>query len=42
MHAPVHRAIILTGGLHRIGLGLARGSYDGTPGAVMATGDVAA
>jgi uncharacterized protein YkwD len=42
MHSPTHRAIILTAGLHRIGLGLATGSYTGTPGAVMATADFAA
>ena len=42
MHSPPHRAIILTAGLHRVGLGLALGSYDGTPGAVMATADFAA
>ena len=42
MPSPAHRAIILTGGLHRVGLGLALGSYDGTPGAVMATADFAA
>jgi uncharacterized protein YkwD len=42
MHSPPHRAIILTPGLHRIGLALALGNYDGTPGAVMATADFAA
>jgi uncharacterized protein YkwD len=42
MHSPPHRAIILTAGLHRVGLGLALGSYAGTPGAVMATADFAA
>ena len=42
MHSPTHRAIILTAGLHRIGLGLATGTYDGTPGAAMATADFAA
>ena len=42
MHSPTHRAIILTGGLHRVGLGLALGTYAGTPGAVMATADFAA
>jgi uncharacterized protein YkwD len=41
MHSPPHRAIILTAGLHRVGLGLALGSYSGT-GAVMATADFAA
>ena len=29
-----HRAIILTPGLHRVGLGLASGTFDGTAGAV--------
>jgi uncharacterized protein YkwD len=42
MHSPPHRAIILTSGLHRVGLGLALGTYAGTPGAVMATADFAA
>ncbi len=42
MQSPTHRAIILTGGLHRVGLGLALGTYAGTPGAVMATADFAA
>jgi uncharacterized protein YkwD len=42
MHSPPHRTIILTAGLHRVGLGLALGSYAGTPGAVMATADFAA
>ncbi|HEY3613984.1 MAG TPA: CAP domain-containing protein [Gaiellales bacterium] len=42
MHSPIHRAIILTAGLHHIGLGLALGTYDGTPNAVMATADFAA
>jgi uncharacterized protein YkwD len=42
MHSPTHRAIILTAGLHRVGLGLATGTYDGSPGAVMATADFAA
>jgi uncharacterized protein YkwD len=42
MHSPPHRAIILTGGLQRVGLGLAFGTYAGTPGAVMATADFAA
>ena len=31
---PPHRAIILTPGLHRVGLGIATGTFDGTPGAV--------
>jgi uncharacterized protein YkwD len=42
MHSAPHRAIILTAGLHRVGLGLAAGTFDGTPGAVMATADFAA
>jgi uncharacterized protein YkwD len=41
MHSPIHRAIILTAGLHHIGIGLATGTYTGTPGAVMATADFA-
>jgi uncharacterized protein YkwD len=42
MHSPTHRAIILTAGLHRIGLGLSTGTYSGAAGAVMATADFAA
>jgi uncharacterized protein YkwD len=42
MHSATHRAIILTAGLHRVGLGLASGTYDGTPDAVMATADFSA
>jgi uncharacterized protein YkwD len=42
MHSPTHRAIILTAGLHHIGLGLATGTYNGAQGAVMATADFAA
>ncbi|MDX6617705.1 MAG: hypothetical protein QOK36_91 [Gaiellales bacterium] len=42
MHSPTHRAIILTAALHRVGLGLAVGTYDGSPGAVMATADFSA
>jgi uncharacterized protein YkwD len=42
MHSAPHRAIILTAGLHRVGLGLALGTFVGTPGAVMATADFAA
>jgi len=41
MHSATHRAIILTAGLHRIGLGLATGSFQGSAGAVMATADFA-
>lgn len=42
MHSAAHRAIILTPGLHRIGIGLATGTFAGAPGAVMATADFAA
>jgi uncharacterized protein YkwD len=42
MRSPVHRAIILTAGLHRIGVGLALGTFVSAPGAVMATADFAA
>jgi uncharacterized protein YkwD len=42
MQSPGHRAVILTAGLHRVGLGLALGSYRGNAGAVMATADFAA
>ncbi len=42
MHSRTHRAIILTAGLHRIGIGLATGTFSGAPGAVMATADFAA
>jgi uncharacterized protein YkwD len=42
MHSSVHRAIILTPGMHRVGLGLAIGTYQGSGGAVMATADFAA
>jgi uncharacterized protein YkwD len=42
MGSPTHRAIILTAGLHRVGLGLALGTFNGSPGAVMATADFAA
>jgi uncharacterized protein YkwD len=42
MNSPTHRAIILTAGLHRVGLGLALGTYKGSSGAVMATADFAA
>ena len=41
MHSATHRAIILTAGLHHIGLGLATGTYQGTTGATMATADFA-
>jgi uncharacterized protein YkwD len=42
MKSPAHRAIILTPGLHRVGLGLALGRYNGNAGAVIATADFAA
>ena len=42
MHSPPHRRIILTPGLKRVGLGIAVGTFDGSPGAVMATADFAA
>ena len=42
MHSLPHRRIILTAGLHRIGLGIASGTFEGIPGAVMATADFAA
>jgi uncharacterized protein YkwD len=42
MHSPTHRAIILTPGLHHIGIGLATGTYQNAPGAIMATADFAA
>jgi uncharacterized protein YkwD len=42
MHSPTHRAIILTAGLKRVGIGLVTGTFDGSAGAVMATADFAA
>jgi uncharacterized protein YkwD len=42
MHSPAHRHTILTAGFHQVGLGLAKGTFNGTPGAVMATADFAA
>jgi uncharacterized protein YkwD len=42
MRSPAHRAVILTAGLHRVGLGLAVGVFNGAPGAVIATADFAA
>ena len=42
MHSAPHRRIILMRGLHRIGLGVAIGSFDGSPDAAMATADFAA
>jgi uncharacterized protein YkwD len=42
MDSAPHRRIILSPGLHRVGLGIAVGTFDGTPRAVMATADFAA
>jgi uncharacterized protein YkwD len=42
MHSSTHRHIILMPGLHRIGLGVAIGTFDGSQGAAMATADFAA
>ena len=42
MHSPTHRAIILTPGLKRVGIGLVQGSFQGADAAVMATADFAA
>jgi uncharacterized protein YkwD len=39
MHSPPHRRIILMPTLHRVGLGVAMGSFQGNKGAVMATAD---
>jgi uncharacterized protein YkwD len=39
MHSPAHRHIILLPSLHRVGLGVATGSFKGASGAVMATAD---
>ena len=39
MHSPPHRHIILMGSLHRVGLGVATGSFQGSRSAVMATAD---
>jgi uncharacterized protein YkwD len=39
MNSPPHRSILLGGGFHRIGLGVASGSPDGTPGAATVTAD---
>ena len=39
MHSPPHRHIILMPTLHRVGLGVATGSFQGNPGAMMATAD---
>jgi uncharacterized protein YkwD len=42
MHSPTHRHIILMGDLHRIGLGVAIGTFANSPDAAMATADFAA
>jgi uncharacterized protein YkwD len=39
MHSPPHRHIILMASLHRVGLGVAVGSFQGASGAVMTTAD---
>jgi uncharacterized protein YkwD len=42
MHSPSHRHIILMRDLHRVGLGIAKGRFHDTPGAIMATADFSA
>jgi hypothetical protein len=42
MHSASNRHIILMAAMHRVGLGISVGRFDGTPGAVMATADFAA
>ena len=42
MHSATHRHIILMRSLHRIGLGVAIGTFAGSPDAAMATADFAA
>jgi uncharacterized protein YkwD len=42
MQSPAHRHIILMASLHRIGLGVAIGSFAGSSDAAMATADFAA
>ncbi|HET6171568.1 MAG TPA: CAP domain-containing protein [Gaiellales bacterium] len=42
MHSPTHRHIILLRSLHRIGLGVAIGTFEGSTDAAMATADFAA
>jgi len=42
MHSAPHRAVILTAGLHRIGIGIATGTFGGNGGVSMATADFAA
>jgi uncharacterized protein YkwD len=42
MRSPAHRRTILTAGFHRVGLGMAAGTFAGRPGVVLATADFAA
>jgi uncharacterized protein YkwD len=42
MHSAPHRHIILMAGMHRVGLGISSGKFQGSPGAVMATADFSA
>jgi uncharacterized protein YkwD len=42
MHSPTHRHIILMGSLHRVGLGIAVGSFKGTNDVLMTTADFSA
>src|SRR3954466_2666022 len=42
MSSPPHRHVILTRGRGGIGLGVAIGKFDGSPGAAMATADFSA
>jgi uncharacterized protein YkwD len=39
MNSPPHRSILLDGDFRRVGLGVASGSPDGTPGAATVTAD---
>jgi uncharacterized protein YkwD len=39
MHSPPHRHIILMASFHRVGLGIATGSFQHNAGAMMATAD---
>ena len=42
LHSDACRRIILIPSLHRVGTGVAVGSFDGAPGAVMTTADLSA
>jgi uncharacterized protein YkwD len=42
MHSPTHRHIILMGSLHRVGLGVAVGSFKGSDDVLMTTADFSA